>query len=101
QLVLAIDGGNSKTDLALVRSDGEVVALVRGPQSSPHHLGVDGSLAVLENLLGEALEQARIPNGKGPVADVGELYLAGVDFPSEEDTMRAADSDRGVARRGS
>ena len=30
-LVLAIDGGNWKTDLALVRSDGEVLALVRGP----------------------------------------------------------------------
>ena len=29
-LVLAIDGGNSKTDLALVRADGEVLALVRG-----------------------------------------------------------------------
>ena len=30
-LVLAIDGGNWKTDLALVLSDGEVLALVLGP----------------------------------------------------------------------
>ena len=50
-LVLAIDGGNSKTDLALVRADGEVVALVRGPLSSPHHLGLEGSLGVLGGLL--------------------------------------------------
>jgi N-acetylglucosamine kinase-like BadF-type ATPase len=99
QLVLAIDGGNSKTDLALVHSDGEVVALVRGPQSSPHHLGVEGSLTVLDDLLAQALEEARIPNGKGPVADVGKLYLAGVDFPSEEEAMRAAASDRRLARR--
>jgi len=99
QLVLAIDGGNSKTDLALVRSDGEVVALVRGPQSSPHHLGVDGSLEVLDRLLAQALAEAQIPNGKGPVADVGELYLAGVDFPSEEAAMQAAASSRGLARR--
>jgi N-acetylglucosamine kinase-like BadF-type ATPase len=99
ELVLAIDGGNSKTDLALVRSDGEVVALVRGPQSSPHHLGLDGSLAVLDDLLAQALAEARIPNGSGPVADVGKLCLAGVDFPSEEETMQAAASDRGLARR--
>jgi N-acetylglucosamine kinase-like BadF-type ATPase len=99
QLVLAIDGGNSKTDLALVRSDGEVVALVRGPQSSPHHLGVEGSLEVLDGLLAQALAEARIPNGKGPVADVGELYLAGVDFQSEEAAMQAAASSRGLARR--
>ena len=98
-LVLAIDGGNSKTDLALVRADGEVVALVRGPQSSPHHLGVDGSLGVLADLLAQALTEAGIPNGVGPVADVGRLYLAGVDFPSEEKEMERAASDRRLARR--
>ena len=41
--VLAVDGGNSKTDLALVDADGSVLALVRGPLSSPHHLGIDGA----------------------------------------------------------
>jgi N-acetylglucosamine kinase-like BadF-type ATPase len=98
-LVLAIDGGNSKTDLALVHADGEVKALVRGPQSSPHHLGVDGSLAVLDDLLHQALTEAGLPNGKGPVAEVGELFLAGVDFPSEERAMRTAATGRRLARR--
>jgi N-acetylglucosamine kinase-like BadF-type ATPase len=98
-LVLAIDGGNSKTDLALVRADGEVVSLVRGPQSSPHHLGVEGSLSVLEDLLARALDEAGIPNGRGPVADVGELLLAGVDFPSEEEEVRSAASERRFASR--
>jgi N-acetylglucosamine kinase-like BadF-type ATPase len=98
-LVLAIDGGNSKTDLALVRADGQVKALVRGPQSSPHHLGVDGCLRVLDDLLGEALEQAGIPNGRGPAADVGQLLLAGVDFPSEEREMTVAATDRRLAGR--
>ena len=42
RLVLAVDGGNSKTDLALLREDGAVLALVRGGNSSPHHLGLDG-----------------------------------------------------------
>ena len=43
-VIVAVDGGNSKTDLALVRRDGAVLALVRGPLSSPHHLGIDGSV---------------------------------------------------------
>ena len=98
-LVLAIDGGNSKTDLALVRADGEVMALVRGPQSSPHHLGLDGCLDVLDGLLEQALAEAKIPNGNAPAADVGALLLAGVDFPSEEDELRTAAGRRGLASR--
>jgi len=42
--VLAVDGGNSKTDLAIVDMDGTVLAAVRGPGSSPHHVGVAGSV---------------------------------------------------------
>jgi N-acetylglucosamine kinase-like BadF-type ATPase len=98
-LVLAIDGGNSKTDLALLRADGEVAALVRGPQSSPHHLGVDGCLDVLGDLLERALAEAKIPNGSGPAADVGALLLAGVDFPSEEEELRTAAGERRLATK--
>jgi N-acetylglucosamine kinase-like BadF-type ATPase len=98
-LVLAIDGGNSKTDLALVQSDGEVLALVRGPQSSPHHLGLAGSLSVLGDLLAQALDEAGLPNGDGPIAEVGQLLLAGVDTPSEAEAMRAAASSRRLASR--
>src|SRR6266480_3524259 len=88
-LVLAIDGGNSKTDLALVR----------GPQSSPHQLGLDGSLGVIGDLLAQAIEEAGLPNGDGPVAEVGQLLLAGVDFPSEVEEMTAAAGSRRLASR--
>jgi N-acetylglucosamine kinase-like BadF-type ATPase len=98
-IVLAIDGGNSKTDLALVRADGELVSLVRGPQSSPHHLGLDGSLAVLGDLLARATGEAGITNGDKPVAEVGHLLLAGVDFPDEIDEMREAAISRRLAAR--
>jgi N-acetylglucosamine kinase-like BadF-type ATPase len=98
-LVLAVDGGNFKTDLALARADGETLALVRGPQSSPHHLGVEGCIRVLEELLAEALHQAGIPNGRGPVAEVGQLLLAGVDFPADETEVSAAASKRGLAKK--
>ena len=98
-VVLAVDGGNFKTDLALVRADGEALALVRGPQSSPHHLGVDGCVAVLEHLLASAIRAAGLPNGRGPIADVAQLLLAGVDFPSEEQEVLAAVSRRGLAKK--
>ena len=60
-IVLAVDGGNSKTDLALVRADGALLAMARGPLSSPHHVGLDGCLRVLEELLAEATAAAGLP----------------------------------------
>jgi N-acetylglucosamine kinase-like BadF-type ATPase len=95
--LLAVDGGNSKTDLALVARDGSVLALVRGPLSSPHHIGVDGCLGVLEQLLADATSDGG-PGGR-PVADVAELLMAGVDFPAEEETLRQAVAARGWSRR--
>jgi N-acetylglucosamine kinase-like BadF-type ATPase len=92
--VLAVDGGNSKTDLAVVGADGSLIALVRGPLSSPQHLGVDGCLDVLDRLLTEAIGEH-----DGKVAEVATLLLAGVDFPPEEDAVRAAVEARGWARR--
>jgi N-acetylglucosamine kinase-like BadF-type ATPase len=94
--VLAVDGGNSKTDLALIGADGAVLALVRGAQSSPQHLGVDGSLAVLERLLADAERQAEIA---ARPAGVAALLMAGVDFRAEEDALREAVAARGWADR--
>ena len=88
-LVLAVDGGNSKTDLALVDSEGTLLSLVRGPQSSPHHLGLDGCLQVLSSLRDQALAEAG-ERGDGGMADVAELLLAGVDFPAEEQQLEDA-----------
>ncbi len=56
---LAIDGGNSKTDVLVGAEDGRVLAVTRGPGSSPDSLGVEGSLAVLEALIRPALAEAR------------------------------------------
>jgi N-acetylglucosamine kinase-like BadF-type ATPase len=97
--VLAVDGGNSKTDLALASADGAVLSLVRGPQSSPQHLGVEGSLAVLEGLLDAAEQQAGLARNGGPSARIATLLMAGVDFPAEEQAVRGAVSDRGWAER--
>ena len=50
-VTLAVDGGNSKTDLALVAIDGALLAFERGPLGSPHHIGLQGSVRLLADLL--------------------------------------------------
>ena len=90
-VILAVDGGNAKTDLALVSAAGEVLSLVRGPGSSPHEHGVDGALDRIEALVIEA-------GADGPV-DHAELLLAGVDFPAEVQTLQARAQARGWAER--
>lgn len=95
--ILAVDGGNSKTDAVLLADDGTVLAAVRGPGSSPHLLGLDGSLAVLERLAGAVRVEAERGTGPwpGPVADVGAFLLAGIDSRREERVMRTALAARG------
>jgi N-acetylglucosamine kinase-like BadF-type ATPase len=90
-VVLAVDGGNSKTDLALVGDDGGLLAFARGPQSSPHHLGEDGCMRVLAGLVEEA-------GLDGRVASVATLCMAGVDFPREEERLAELVRQRGWAR---
>jgi N-acetylglucosamine kinase-like BadF-type ATPase len=96
RLVLAVDGGNSKTDLALLREDGAVLALVRGGNSSPHHLGLDGTVAMLEQLHADARARAGL-DGHARAA-VGHLLLAGLDLPVEEERLHAAVDGRWADR---
>jgi N-acetylglucosamine kinase-like BadF-type ATPase len=72
-----------------VCEDGEALRSVRGPQASPDHLGLDGSLDVLAGLVAEVGERA----------DLAMLLLAGVDFEDEEAAYRAAAEQRGLAGR--
>ena len=88
--VVAVDGGASKTHLALIGVDGELLRLVRGPESQPHNVGFDRALTVLDELRASA---------GGSQAEVAQLNMAGVDFPSEEDELRRAIEARGWAER--
>jgi N-acetylglucosamine kinase-like BadF-type ATPase len=88
--VLAVDGGNSKTDLALLGDDGALIAHARGPLSSPHHLGLEGCVTVLQELVDNA-------GLNGRRVDVAQVLLAGVDFPEEEERLHAALAERGWA----
>ena len=98
-VVIAVDGGGSKTDVALVRGDGEALALVRGPSSHAHHVGVAGSLDVIERLLDDAIADARLERRDGAFAAVGAFTLAGADSAADYDALTAAAEARGWSAR--
>ena len=85
--VLAIDGGNSKSDLALVAADGTPLATVRGPGMASG-LSLDQKLGVLATLIARAQHQAGRQGS--PVARHLAACLANADLPEEEEEMAAA-----------
>jgi len=93
-LLVAVDGGGSKTDLVVARADGEVLGVARGPRSSPQLIGLDDSLAVLDDLLAEAARPAQLNFSDGSIAELAQLLVAGVDFPAEEDEFAPWDEAR-------
>jgi N-acetylglucosamine kinase-like BadF-type ATPase len=97
-IALAVDGGNSKTDLALLGADGRVVAAARGPGSSPQRLGVPGCVDVLGRLIADAAERGGLDGPSGRIADVAEVLMAGADSPEEEQALRDALAERGWVR---
>lgn len=93
-VVVAIDGGNSKTDVLIVDATGTVLGSSRGPGASPQNLGVNGCVATLESLVLAALDAADRPTTR-PFAVHTSAYLAGLDFPREEADLRVALTARG------
>lgn len=84
-LLLGVDVGNSKTEVALARASGEVLATAVGPGASPQALGTGPSWARIGTLTDEVLEAA------GTRRVLGAAYaVAGLDFEFEEDDFRAA-----------
>lgn len=77
--VLAVDGGNSKTDLALVADHGRLLALVRGPTVSHQQVPLEQGMQRLAALYAEASRTAAT-DGR---ARIGSFCLAGADFASD------------------
>jgi N-acetylglucosamine kinase-like BadF-type ATPase len=86
--VLAIDGGNSKTDVALVAADGTLLALATGPGSNPQNVGIDRAMEVLGDLIRVATALAGLEPATRPVAEHAAAYLAGADLPVEEERLQ-------------
>lgn len=82
-VLVAVDGGGSKTDVLVLDPDGTVLAHSRGPGSCPQVIGVQPALDVIDLLVREAL------GGRTDVVRVG-VYLSGLDLPVEIETFTAA-----------
>ncbi|MFD3545467.1 N-acetylglucosamine kinase [Streptomyces sp. NPDC058655] len=95
--VLAIDAGNSKTDVAVVAPDGSVTATGRAGGFQPSRTGV----AAAVDVLAEAMAAAGIrPEGEaGPRVEHVSACLANADFPVEERDMAREIRRRGWGRR--
>ncbi|GAA2929771.1 N-acetylglucosamine kinase [Streptomyces mexicanus] len=101
--VLAIDAGNSKTDVAVVAADGTVLATARGGGFRPPAVGVAAAGGAPAGGGGRARASARLPLVGGAaafaraceqaqVASVAHVSacLANADLPVEEEQLAAA-----------
>jgi N-acetylglucosamine kinase-like BadF-type ATPase len=97
--LLAVDGGGSKTDLALLTADGLVLGAARGPESHPEHVGLEGSMAAIEAGLRGVLRDAGLPEDHRPAAELGVFCLAGDDLPSDHRRLSRALTRRRLVGR--
>ncbi|MEU9972683.1 BadF/BadG/BcrA/BcrD ATPase family protein [Streptomyces sp. NPDC051014] len=88
--VLAIDAGNSKTDVAVVAADGEVLATARGGGFRPPVVGVEQAVDEVAAAVTEAYAAAGVTSA-GHVS----ACLANADLPVEEEQLATALAARG------
>jgi len=96
--VMTIDGGNSKTDVALVADDGTVLASLRGPGVSHEDFGLEEAMRRLGEIVRAVAAQVGRPAGDGLVARHTSACLAGADLPEEETMLTAAIGRQGWSR---
>ena len=82
EIVLGVDGGNSKTELLAASLDGDLVAHARGAGNNAHFAGVNATVDFLGRLVAEA--------GLEAPATHGVFYLCGVDVPADREALTAA-----------
>ncbi|WP_079127106.1 N-acetylglucosamine kinase [Streptomyces sp. TP-A0874] len=97
--VLAIDAGNSKTDVALIGADGGVLATARGGGFRPPAVGVGPAVDVLAEAVARAVAARGGAGGSGtsgpPYARRVSACLANADLPVEERRLREELERRG------
>jgi N-acetylglucosamine kinase-like BadF-type ATPase len=113
--ILAVDGGGSKVDAALVRRDGTVLAAARvrngdstlpprrddgdgdrrGASATGRDRAFDDMLTMMSAAVGKACARAGIDASRGSVAAFGAFCLAGADLPADDRRIATA-----IRRRG-
>ncbi|WP_371479177.1 N-acetylglucosamine kinase [Kitasatospora sp. NBC_00315] len=94
--VLAIDAGNSKTDVALVAADGTVLGTARGGGFQPQLVGGPRAAIVsLAPLVEAAAAAAGLSTADGVLTDHVSACLANADLPLEEQLLQSALEEQG------
>ncbi|CAL9451651.1 N-acetylglucosamine kinase [Streptomyces sp. enrichment culture] len=83
--VLAVDAGNSKTDVAVVTAGGDVLATARGGGFRPPADGVEQAVGALAEAVTRAFAAAGVTS-----VDHVSACLANADLPVEEEQLAAA-----------
>jgi len=83
--VLAIDAGNSKTDVCVVSADGALLGSARGGPFQPHRVGAAAAVASIAPAVAEALAGVRSVRVRHVAA-----CLANADLPVEHEALEAA-----------
>lgn len=99
--VLAIDAGNSKTDVALVAADGTVLGAARGGGFQPPVVGIGAAVDALARIVERVAADAGLTGGASggtPLVEHTSACLANADLPVEEQQLEAAVHSRGWAR---
>lgn len=76
--VLAVDGGGTKTDVAVVAEDGRVLAHERSASHLPQVMGAEAAVRAI----GTVVDRLRRGAGEVELADAA-VFLSGADFPSQ------------------
>jgi N-acetylglucosamine kinase-like BadF-type ATPase len=97
--ILAVDGGDSKADVALIARDGTLLGARR--QSGSAHFGLDhsGSLETLEMAIRAACADGDINPERKPIAATAVYCVAGADIPIDDRRIAAELGGRGWAKR--
>lgn len=86
EYVIAVDGGNSKTDVVVASTDGELLARVNGEGVDSPLSGIDAWREGLIALVERARKEAQV--GPDTRARAAALFLANVDLPAEHEIAR-------------
>ncbi len=97
-VVLAVDGGSTKTDAVLVGLGGALLGRAQTGPSNHQLVGLDGMLDILEEAARSAAAAAGLESSaKGPIAQLGVFCLAGIDLPPDEEKLAPAIESKGWA----
>jgi N-acetylglucosamine kinase-like BadF-type ATPase len=93
-LILAVDGGNSKTDVALATAGGEILAQAQSGPFTPQTTGVPHAIDTVAKAVDEIRARLGLPEGVALARHLS-AFVAGADLPQEEQALAEAFAARG------